>query len=591
MISFGKLTKSTYEALAAPVQDRLYLIEDTGELYLNGKTYNGDADGTRDWLCITNTYDGTNTVKIELTNGAVAPSLEYSTDGINWTTLNFSTTESDTITLANGEKVYFRGDNPNYNYGQWDSEHSLDMLVRFVLAEPSPCTGTVASLYSKDCKHSGRYKINNLFENCKITTPPKLDTSDTVQSYDYRGLFRNCTSLLVAPKLPAVNLGQNCYEFMFEGCTSLHVAPELPCTVLSASCYKQMFKNCTALTEAPYLPAMTLATECYANMFEGCTSLSEIPAKLPATTLAEKCYSNMFKNCSSLRKPSVLPATTMAVSCYENMFNATDIREVPELPALDLAKQCYGGMFIGCRNLERIPLDYLQATTMQVGCYQWMFVNCTALKVGCRLPATVMASQCYAHMYDGCTSLVDSERISAETLANGCMNQMFKNCTNLTRLWIPSMTAFDESATPAWMSGLSNLKRAFVCNASLDVSTRNENRIPTGWIPTRNAYAGDAMVPRWGIYSNNITFAPTNSEQDLITVNQNITLNAIELPYGYVGTAQAFINWTWTNVTLTAGEGIDFVDMPRERYLSRVLITWDGIGNAKLRVMWDTPLL
>ena len=42
-MSFAKVNKSTYNGLT-PVTDRLYLIEDTGELYMNGKTYNGKSD-------------------------------------------------------------------------------------------------------------------------------------------------------------------------------------------------------------------------------------------------------------------------------------------------------------------------------------------------------------------------------------------------------------------------------------------------------------------------------------------------------------------------------------------------------------------
>lgn len=517
-----------------------------------------------DYLCFTAERSNAG-IQFNAQNNPTHPFvLEYSTDGRNW---NPYTTGTAIFVQNIGDKVYFRGDN-NTDTNHWeDNTNKYYNFAGFGFA----CSGNVMSIFDKTVQRTtfpgDGVGIASLFKGSLITTPPKL---------------------------PAKALVAYCYANLFENCTALREAPELPATTLAEGCYQYLFKGCTSLVKAPELPAMTLANNCYANIYEGCTSLSDIPAKLPATTLAEKCYSNMFKNCSLLRKPPVLPATTMAVSCYENMFNATDLREVPELPALDLAKQCYGGMFIGCINLERIPLNYLQATTMQVGCYQWMFVNCVSLKVGCRLPATVMASQCYAHLYDGCTSLVDSERIDATTLANGCMNQMFKNCVKLTRLWIPNMTAFDESATPAWMSGLSYLKRAFVCNANLDTSVRNESRIPEGWIPTRRAYAGDAMVNMW--YMNdvrNFTFAPTNSEQNMIFLfnNTTLTLNAISLPSNCVGSAQVLIYWPSSyTATIIVGEGIDFVDTPRKGYLSHCLVTWDGTSNAKLRVMWETAL-
>jgi hypothetical protein len=61
-----------------------------------------------------------------------------------------------------------------------------------------------------------------------------------------------------------------------------------------------MFKGCTGLTRAPKLPATTLAESCYAGMFMGCTSLTEAP-ELPATKLEKGCYVKMFEGCTNLK--------------------------------------------------------------------------------------------------------------------------------------------------------------------------------------------------------------------------------------------------------------------------------------------------
>jgi len=45
---------------------------------------------------------------------------------------------------------------------------------------------------------------------------------------------------------------------MFKGCTSITVAPELPAENLARQCYYYMFSNCTSITDAPELPATTL---------------------------------------------------------------------------------------------------------------------------------------------------------------------------------------------------------------------------------------------------------------------------------------------------------------------------------------------
>ena len=60
---------------------------------------------------------------------------------------------------------------------------------------------------------------------------------------------------------------------MFYGCTSLIIAPALPATTLSICCYTYMFYGCTSLVTAPALPATTLANYCYYRIFYGCSNL------------------------------------------------------------------------------------------------------------------------------------------------------------------------------------------------------------------------------------------------------------------------------------------------------------------------------
>lgn len=112
-------------------------------------------------------------------------------------------------------------------------------------------------------------------------------------------LFKNCTALKSAPKLPAKALKESCYRQMFKGCTSLEQAPDLPATVLKESCYQSMFEGCTSLEKAPKLPAKELDNYCYESMFKGCTSLTKAP-ELRATKIMEGCYKSMFEDCKKL---------------------------------------------------------------------------------------------------------------------------------------------------------------------------------------------------------------------------------------------------------------------------------------------------
>jgi len=109
-------------------------------------------------------------------------------------------------------------------------------------------------------------------------------------------------------------LSGNAYEAMFSGCTSLTIAPELPATILSNGCYKEMFYGCISLTTAPELPATILSNGCYKEMFYGCISLTTAP-ELPALTLSDESYAGMFNECSSLNYVKCLATDISASDC------------------------------------------------------------------------------------------------------------------------------------------------------------------------------------------------------------------------------------------------------------------------------------
>ena len=179
-------------------------------------------------------------------------------------------------------------------------------------------------------------------------------------------LFKNCTQLTSAPKLPATDLADGCYANMFEGCKSLTTAPELPATDLADRCYANMFDGCKSLTKAPELPATKLAYGCYYFMFSDCSALTTAPEELPAKELANSCYTGMFCRCTSLTSAPQLPATKLANRCYERMFDGcTLLASPPELPAQTLDTQCYGHIFEGCKKISEIKMlaTYLEIYT------------------------------------------------------------------------------------------------------------------------------------------------------------------------------------------------------------------------------------
>ena len=112
-------------------------------------------------------------------------------------------------------------------------------------------------------------------------------TYESVMKFAFYYLFKDCTSLTKAPRLPATTLAKSCYYRMFDGCTSLTKAPALPATSLAETCYWGMFSGCTSLTEAPVLSATKLGTRCYNQMFSGCSSLNKVHCHIPSSYITE----------------------------------------------------------------------------------------------------------------------------------------------------------------------------------------------------------------------------------------------------------------------------------------------------------------
>lgn len=101
-------------------------------------------------------------------------------------------------------------------------------------------------------------------------------------------MFYKCNKLSVAAEFPedayfvhkegAKQYGEYGSQFvaMYRECTSLSVAPKLPFKTLSYGCYGQMFVGCTALTTVPDISAETLAEDCFYETFQNCKQLTSV---------------------------------------------------------------------------------------------------------------------------------------------------------------------------------------------------------------------------------------------------------------------------------------------------------------------------
>lgn len=265
--------------------------------------------------------------------------IEYSKNGKDWVRTDNVDNTSVVVTspqLVSGESIYFRGlgkrtgtntvSTPGYN-------------SKFVFSEgvKATCEGDILNLLG----------LNETYEP---------------QSYQFAGLFLDCTGLISTPLISSLTKGYySMCEGMFKGCTSLVETPEFPIVdVYAASIYESMFSGCTSLTvikDIPDLPTSPARQGPFKSMFEYCTSLKRV-SKVPyIEEMGNQIYSAMFMGCTELEEAPALPNLNLSISCYVNMFNGcTKLTQAPILPASVLKGSCYKGMFRNCSSLNRITM-------------------------------------------------------------------------------------------------------------------------------------------------------------------------------------------------------------------------------------------
>ncbi len=371
---------------------RAYATNSAGTAYGNPETFTTAQEETGSYFCITALDAGTTTVSMAKNSNAPTVHLEYKKNNGTWTAFTVGSTN---ISLSQNDKVFFKAPDGHTN-NRFASGVSVNnyFVVQggkvkvsgniIYLLDP---TGTLTTFTS-----TNDYAFLGLFSNCdKLEHAGELIMPViTFSKRCCQWMFKNCTSLITAPALPASTVDEFCYSGMFSGCSSLASAPAVQATTLARqSCYV-MFENCTSLTYSPDLPDADLSNthSCYNGMFEGCTSLTTAPA-LNATILGEYCYGRIFYGCTSLTVP-------------------------PALPNMNLAHGCYNKMFFDCTSLVVAP--ELPATTLDVACYDMMFYGCTSLTTAPDLPATTLADYCYREMFEGCTSLHYIRMLATENL-------------------------------------------------------------------------------------------------------------------------------------------------------------------------------
>lgn len=253
------------------------------------------------------------TVSIDIQNSRP---LKYSINGSDYAKLE-SNTQSPIVKA--GQRIYLI---------TTATGKGASSIGKFSISGKCNVGGNFLSLHTANYTLSSAslcYYCYELFCGTPIVSAAALKMPKLLDTFGCTRMFKDCTLLKIPPLvLPATTLTAGCYGGMFAGCTSLIIAPKLPATQLADYCYCNysssgtgshlgMFEGCTSLIEAPELPATTLKQRCYANMFKGCTSLKKAPV-LPATELIANCYREMFYGCSKLDYIKAMFTTTPSTS-------------------------------------------------------------------------------------------------------------------------------------------------------------------------------------------------------------------------------------------------------------------------------------
>ena len=501
--------------------------KDVNKIRINGEVVWQKVEPVdADYFYVENTYAGENTISIKQTlkgspdSSLYAKTLQYSKDKTNWSTITLSSTTYN-ISLNQGEKVYFRGNEGVLNY--WYSAGAKKAITNILGTQSHTIGGNINTLlnyYTPNNLTLSQGVFNSLFENdtnltssSDIILPPP--SNGVLPSYAYLYLFKKCTNMITTlSELPSVKQGEDSCNGMF-AYTAITTAPALPSLELAKNCYYSLFDGCSSLVNPPQLPATEMKPNCYRSLFYGCTSLVN-PPELPAKTLAAGCYQNIFRDCTSLVNPPELPATTLADSCYYSMFE-------------------------GCSKLVNPP----------------------------DLPATEMKPYCYKSLFYRCSSLVYTPELPAKVLAEGCYLNIFRNCPKINNITVYADDISATDCTKYWLSGVASTGTLHNYGSATYV-TDSVNGIPTGWTEVKpnepdyfyveNTYNGtnNIYVKTRAGYSGT---EPTGEFATTLEYSKDKTnWTTINLDYDYYKNGSTVVSNLVTNLTLSlsAGEKVYF---------------------------------
>ena len=252
------------------------------------------------------------------------------------TPLTIEALEDGVITISNplNKKIRWNAEEEDF-FGEHAQSSDANPIEIPVTAGQRVILGGINTAYAKAVVNGGAYTSTSTNIRCSArhylygnvmslrdvqsyANPNAHAHIREIGNYAFHELFRGTeenpnSTLLNHPvksiELPATTVGMGAYGSMFSYCTSLEIAPELPATSFAGDIvfesndgpYGTMFNHCHSLKKAPSrLPAKTVPY-CYNAMFQSCWSLEASPV-LEDENPAKRAYSYMFFYCGNLKQ-------------------------------------------------------------------------------------------------------------------------------------------------------------------------------------------------------------------------------------------------------------------------------------------------
>lgn len=223
------------ERRARNILSRWYDIESSGNVWrIKSKNRiplmaikRGAAPSTNGYMYL-ETAQANSTVSMVSTL-ETAPNLEYSTNGETWQEWQHTTADGvhtfDTITLGViGDRIYFRGDNPN-GLGDYDNDiYSTFLLTGLIKAGGNVMSILDTTMELTNVPDGGFYQLfldtTKEGELIPLMTAPDMSAISSIGYGGCAAMFELCEMLNSAANMPALNtIGEDGCVGMYAECT------------------------------------------------------------------------------------------------------------------------------------------------------------------------------------------------------------------------------------------------------------------------------------------------------------------------------------------------------------------------------------